>query len=83
MASTTFDTHNFIRKLEAAGIPTQQAEAIADVFKEAQGEANLVSKKDLQIELAPIKSDLMLLKWMIGLVMGGIIALILRTFFPI
>lgn len=39
--------------------------------------------KDLQIELAPIKSDLLLLKWMIGLVLGGIVALILRAFFPV
>ena len=61
----------------------QQAEAIADAVKEAQGEADLVTKKDLQIELVPIKSDLLLLKWMIGLVLGGIIALILKTFFPL
>jgi hypothetical protein len=45
--------------------------------------ADLVTKKDLQIELAPIKSDLLLLKWMIGLVLGGIVALILRAFFPV
>ena len=83
MASTTFDTHSFIRKREAAGLPTQQAEAIADVFKETQSEAHFATQKDLQIELAPIKSDLMLLKWMMGLVLGGIIALILRTFFPL
>lgn len=46
------------------------------------GEADLVTKKDLQIELAPVKSDLLLLKWMIGFILGGIIALILKTFFP-
>jgi len=83
VATITFDTHKFVRKLEAAGLSTQQAETIADTFKEAQGEADLVSKKDLQIELAPIKSDLLLLKWMIGLVLGGIVALILRALFPV
>jgi hypothetical protein len=82
MATTSFDTHKFIRKLESAGLPTPQAEAISDAFKDAQGESDLVTKKDLQIELAPVKSDLLLLKWMIGLVLGGIIALILKTFFP-
>ena len=61
----------------------QQAEAIADAVKEAQGEADLVTKKDLQIELAPIKSDLLLFKWMIGIVLGGIIALVLKAFFPV
>ena len=39
--------------------------------------------KDLQIELTPIKLDRLLLKWMIGLVLGGIVALILRAFFPV
>jgi hypothetical protein len=29
-------------------------------------ESELVTKKDLQIELAPIKTDLTLLKWMMG-----------------
>ncbi|MGZ4976478.1 MAG: hypothetical protein ACXV8O_04935 [Methylobacter sp.] len=29
-------------------------------------ESELVTKKDLQLELAPIKDDLNLLKWMIG-----------------
>ena len=58
MATISFDTHKFILKLEAAGLSIQQAEAIADAVKEAQGEADLVTKKDLQIELAPIKSDL-------------------------
>ena len=83
MATISFDTHKFIRKLEAAGLSMQQAEAIADAVKEAQGEADLVTKKDLQIELAPIKSDLLLAKWMIGLILGGIIALVLKAFFPV
>ncbi len=83
MAAISFDTHKFIRKLEAAGLSIQQAEAIADAVKEAQGEADLVTKKDLQIELAPIKSDLLLFKWMIGIVLGGIIALVLKAFFPV
>ncbi len=61
----------------------QQAEAIADAVKEAQGEADLVTKKDLQIELAPIKSDLLVAKWMMGLILGGTIALVLKSFFPV
>jgi hypothetical protein len=83
MASISFDTHKFIRKLEAAGLSMQQAEAIADAVKEAQGEADLVTKKDLQIELAPIKSDLLVAKWMMGLILGGTIALVLKSFFPV
>ena len=93
MMTATFDTHRFVRRLEAAGLPTPQAESIADAFKEAQGASDSVTRKDLQIEsaalradlqreLAPIKSDLLLLKWMMGLMTGGVIALILKSFFP-
>ncbi len=82
MATTTFDTHRFVRRLESAGLSTPQAESIADAFKEAQGESDWITRKDLQIELAPIKSDLLLLKWMMGLMIAGIIALVLRSFFP-
>jgi hypothetical protein len=39
-------------------------------------ESELVTKKDLQIELAPIKADLNLLKWM----MGALISLAIANF---
>ncbi|MDQ3565857.1 MAG: hypothetical protein M3436_17735 [Pseudomonadota bacterium] len=54
----------------------------AEALRDAQSDAELVSKKDLQIELAPLKGDLLLLKWMLGLVLGGIMALLLKSFFP-
>jgi|GEM_PF-2042460 len=42
----------------------------AEAFRDAQSDAELVTKKDLQIELAPLKGDLLLLKWMMGLDIG-------------
>ena len=41
----------------------------------------LVTKKDLQIRLAAIKAELQVMKWMSGLIMSGVIALVLKTFF--
>lgn len=82
MASVVFDTHKFVRKLKEAGLPELQAEALAEAVSEAQGEAELVTRKDLQIELAPIKQDLTLVKWMLGLLLAGVTALVLRAFFP-
>jgi len=41
----------------------------------------LATKQDLQIELAPVKADLTLVKWMLGVLLGGVMALILRAFF--
>ena len=35
MAITTFDTHKFVRRLEAAGMPLQLAEVQAEVLTEA------------------------------------------------
>ncbi len=48
MATVTFDTHKFIRKLCESGMPDAQAEAVADAFREAQGEADLATKPDLR-----------------------------------
>lgn len=48
MASITFDTHKFIRTLKASGIPEDQAEAIAEAFREAHLEAELATKSDLR-----------------------------------
>ena len=48
MASITFDTHKFIRTLKASGIPEDQAEAIAEAFREAHIEAELATKSDLR-----------------------------------
>ena len=35
MALTAFDTHKFVRRLEQAGVPTEQAEVQAEVLTEA------------------------------------------------
>lgn len=50
------------------------AEAIASAYRDASADQELVTKKDLQVELASIKV-------MLGVVMGGIIALIMKAFF--
>lgn len=81
MATITFDTLKFVEKLKDSGIPDEQAKAIAEAFRDAQGDADWITKKDLQIELAPVKTDLLLIKWMVGLVLGGIIALMLKSIF--
>ena len=54
MTTVTFDTHKFIRKLRESGMPDVQAEAVADAFREAQGEADLATKpvlRELELRL--------------------------------
>jgi hypothetical protein len=81
MASVTFDTHKFVRRLREAGFQEDQAEALTDALRFAIDDSELVTRKDLQIELAPIKSDLSVIKWMLGLLLGGVAALVLKSFF--
>ena len=45
MATITFDTLKFVKKLESAGIPALEAEAIAEAFREASGEADSSPRK--------------------------------------
>ncbi|MBF0460996.1 MAG: DUF1640 domain-containing protein [Magnetococcales bacterium] len=84
MTAITFDTLKYANRLKVAGVPDKQAEAMA----EAQVEVNersldmLVTKQDLEKELSPIRVDLAVLKWMVGIQTAGTLALILKAFFP-
>lgn len=75
MTTITFDTHKFIRRLKEAGIPESQAEAIAEAFQSASGEAELATKRDLremelrlEAKIDKATSDLKvdLIKWVTG-----------------
>lgn len=88
MAATTFDTLQFARRLTAAGVPASQAEALAEAVREAQSDAALATKQDIELLKRDIKDldikltgELTLLKWMLGVLLGGVVALILRAFF--
>lgn len=80
MSTVTFDTLELVNLLKVAGFPADQADAVVRVIAKSHDE--LITKRDLQIELAPIRTDLMFIKWMLGIQMAGIIALILKSFFP-
>jgi hypothetical protein len=67
MATITFDTLRFTKRLEAGGLPPEQAEAIAEAFSEATG-TELVTKDYLKAEIETAKNDL--IKWMAGLLLA-------------
>ncbi|MDP1903953.1 MAG: DUF1640 domain-containing protein [Pseudomonadota bacterium] len=79
MSSITFDTQELVRELRSAGMAQEQAEAVVRTI--VKSHAELVTHQDLQIELAPIKSDTLLIKWMLGLLLAGVASLILKAFF--
>ena len=94
MTTITFDTLKFANKLKSAGVPEKQAEAEAEAISEAL-EVNLkdlVTKEyldaKLQQELAPIRTDLAVLKadsvtikWMMGIIIAGVMSIVIKTFF--
>lgn len=81
MSTVAFDTLKFVKTLEASGIDNKQAEAIANAYRDASTDQELLTKKELQIELAPIRAELQVMKWMSGLIIGGVVVLILKSFF--
>ena len=71
MATLTFDTHLFVRKLRNTGITEPQAEVIADAIKEAQSCLDVASKVDVELLRADLKRDLAetkaeLVRWVVG-----------------
>lgn len=83
MSTITFDSLKLSDKLKASGFTAEQAEAVVRVIAEAQDD--LVTRKDLDIALAPlkidtavIKAEMVQIKWMLGLVLGGIIAILVK-----
>jgi len=94
MAVIAFDTLKFANRLKEAGVPDKQAEAEARALSEVL-EVNFdqwATKRDLYDLEARLKARLdtmearmtgeqTLLKWMMGLLLGGVAALILKAFF--
>ncbi len=64
-----FDTHRFVKRMTAAGMPEQQAEALAESQADLLN-SNPVTKLELDKALAKIEAHL--IKWMVGLTMGGV-----------
>ncbi|MBJ7264351.1 MAG: DUF1640 domain-containing protein, partial [Burkholderiaceae bacterium] len=48
MAVVTFDTLKFVKTLEAAGMPPQQAEAMSGAVRDSHETAELATKGDLR-----------------------------------
>jgi len=80
-AAITFDTHDFITKLEGRGFTVEQATGISDALKEVIGNTDLATKTDLEKTELRIRAEIAPLKWMSGVAVAGIISLMLKAFF--
>ena len=79
MAVAVFDTHAFVKRLTAAGMPEAQAEALADELTPLIEDrlatkddlASLATKADVKAEIADTKAAIAdakaeIIKWMFG-----------------
>lgn len=82
-----FDTLRFVEKLKSAGVPEAQAKAEAEALATALGESasgHLATKDDItgiKTEMADVKSELKLMKWMVVTIVAGVISLVAKAFF--
>lgn len=90
MTTITFDTLELVDRLKTAGIPQAQAEAVVRVIAEAQEalvvkhdliEAKNEIKAEMTVRFERIDGELKLNRWMLGVLLAGVISLVLKTFF--
>jgi hypothetical protein len=105
MSTITFDTLKFVERLEKAGMPREQASALAEAQKEVFSEAldstlatrTDISKLDssdkadirdvrddvakLDKEVALVKADIGLVKWMVGALIALAVANFAKQYF--
>ena len=89
MATIPFDTHKFIKDLESAGVPPLQAEAFVRAQQEILSQAldsTLATRTDverIERKLIEFEGEFKAIKWMLGIIVGGVVMLVLRAFFPV
>ena len=79
---TPFDTHRFVKRLTEAVMPTCQAEVLAEE-QVTLLDTHLATKRDvatLQKDMAVLRAELLMVKWLVSGVGFGMIALLLKTF---
>jgi hypothetical protein len=83
MATVTFDTYDFVVKMREAGFDEKPAEAVVRVVSLSQSELITTLHFDLKIEkeLAPIKAELLVIKWMMGVLIAIAVANFAKQFF--
>ena len=83
MSTITFDTDELVSKLQQAGFDERQAEAVVRVVATAQVELVTRDYLDLKLEreFAPVRSELLVIKWMMGALIAIAVANFAKQFF--
>ncbi|MBI5184535.1 MAG: DUF1640 domain-containing protein [Nitrospinae bacterium] len=87
MSTVTFDTLAYARKLKSAGFTQEQAEVQAEAQKDMLAEildSSLATKGDIASvkgDIGRLEKEILVLKWMTGFMLAGVLSLILKAFF--
>jgi len=95
MTAMTFDALKYAERLEAGGVPPQQARAEAQALAEVLSSAAVASARDLErleakidllrSDFGLLRSDLSgkftLLQWMLGLLLAGVASIVIKSLF--
>lgn len=87
MSTITFDTHKFVKDLQASGVPEAQAEAFVRGQQEILAQVldtTLATKSDIvdvKIELAKMDAKLDRFMWMVGILIAIAVANFAKQFF--
>jgi len=73
MPTVTFDTLKFVQTLESAGIDRAQASALAAAVRDSHDAADLITKKDLELALSPVRV-------MLGITLAGVGVILTKLF---
>ena len=71
MPAIAFDTLKFVKRLRSAGFDGEKAEALSD----------LATKQDIKELELRLTGEIKLLKWMMGLLLAGVLSLLIKAFF--
>jgi hypothetical protein len=84
MTTAIFDTHSFVKRLMAAGMPEPQAEILAEEQSRliGDGTATKADVSEVRSDIAVVRAELAMIKWMVGGIGFGVLALIIKSFMP-
>lgn len=74
--AATFDTHDAVKKLESAGVPAGQAEAVVNLIRDTRSAdlSQLATKDDLRTGLHDLEQRLTIKVGAMLVVLGGFLA---------
>ena len=79
MATTAIDTPRYARRLKEAGVPTEQAEAMADAIG-AELVERLPTKAAVETVQVALEGKILLVQWMLGFLLAGVVTLLWKVF---